>query len=402
MRKFLFTLLLLLSTVGSRAQKFYVDSIYYNITSAEELTVSVRGRSNMFFDFPQGFPHSHKVRFSSPYNVVIPESVIYEGKTYRVVAIDDNAFQQLADSLLSIIIPKSVTKIGSEIMYKSDSIFIGGTTALDSLVTSGTTFTRIVVGNLFSSRNTLERIVIDADNPVYDSRNNCNAIIETASNTLISGCKNTVIPNSVTSIGDYAFANCGTLYFITIPNSVTSIGEFAFARCNVLASITIPNSVTRINGSAFSHCAALGRIVVDAANPVYDSRDNCNAIIKTASNTLIRGCKNTIIPNSVSKIGRGAYYCCDSLISVTIPNSIAFIDSLAFFGCRELKDVYCFAERVPTTGEYVFQDVNLFSATLHVPAASLKDYRRTAPWSNFGKIVAMKNSKDRAKKVLRK
>lgn len=397
MRKFLFTLLLLLSTVGSRAQKFYVDSIYYNITSAEELTVSVRGRPNMFFDFP----HSHKVRFSSPYNVVIPESVIYEGKTYRVVAIDDNAFQQPADSLLSIIIPKSVTKIGREIMYKSDSIFIGDTTALDRLVTSGPTFTRIV-GNLFSSKNTLERIVIDADNPVYDSRNNCNAIIETASNTLISGCKNTVIPNSVTSIGDYAFANCGTLYFITIPNSVTSIGEFAFARCNVLASITIPNSVAYINRSALVGCSVLERIVVDSGNSVYDSRDNCNAIIETSSNTLIRGCKNTIIPNSVSKIGKGAYFRCDSLISVTIPNSIAFIDSLAFFGCWELKDVYCSAERVPMTGEYVFQDVNLSSATLHVPAASLKDYRRTAPWSNFGKIVAMKNSKGRAKKVLRR
>lgn len=308
MKKLLFILFLLLTSVGVWAQVFVVDNIAYNITSAEELTVSVLERQNVLFDL--SVP---EIRYSGPYNVVIPETVTYEGKIYRVVAIDDNAFSQPADSLFSIIIPKSVT-----------------------------------------------------------------------------------------SIKDNALSNCSSMTSITIPNSVTSIGDFAFCNCDMLASITIPNSVTRINGSAFSHCAALGRIVVDAANPVYDSRDNCNAIIKTASNTLIRGCKNTIIPNSVSKIGRGAYYCCDSLISVTIPNSIAFIDSLAFFGCRELKDVYCFAERVPTTGEYVFQDVNLSSATLHVPAASLKDYRRTAPWSNFGKIVAMKNSKGRAKKVLRK
>ena len=86
---------------------------------------------------------------------------------------------------------------------------------------------------------------------MYDSRNNCNAIIETSSNKLITGCKNTVIPNSVTTIGEYAFHGCSDLTSVNIPNSVTSIGTYAFYGCSGLTSITIPNSVTSIGGGAF-------------------------------------------------------------------------------------------------------------------------------------------------------
>ena len=125
---------------------------------------------------------------------------------------------------------------------------------------------------------------------MYDSRDNCNAIIEKSSNTLIAGCKNSIIPNSVTSIGDRAFLGCSGLTSITIPNSVTSIGDWAFADCNGLTSITIPNSVTSIGGSAFSRCSGLTSIIsLNKTPPIcqqyyssfsqFDNVDKANCVL---------------------------------------------------------------------------------------------------------------------------
>ena len=153
------------------------------------------------------------------------------------------------------------------------------------------------------------------------------------------GLKSINIPNSVTSIGNSAFSGC-SLPNVTIPNSVTSIGNSAFSSCSCLTFVTIGNSVTSIGESAFSGCSGLTSIVVEAGNTVYDSRNNCNAIIETASNTLIAGCKTTVIPNSVTSIGNGAFYGCSDLMSVTIPNSVTSIGKRAFFGCSGLTSVF--------------------------------------------------------------
>ena len=144
----------------------------------------------------------------------------------------------------------------------------------------------------------------------------------------------------VTSIGNEVFFGCSELTSIEIPSSVTSIGNLAFSGCSGLTGIEIPSSVTKIGEAAFSGCSRLTSINVEAGNEVYDSRDNCNAIIKKATNTLIQGCKNTKIPSSVTSIGNYAFYDCSGLTGIEIPSSVTSIGDLAFWFCSGLKDVY--------------------------------------------------------------
>ena len=118
-----------------------------------------------------------------------------------------------------------------------------------------------------------------------------------------SGLTRVTIPNSVTCIWDMAFMNCSSLTDITIPNGVTSIKRNAFSNCSNLTSVTLPDSVESIGNAVFSGCSGLTSITVEKGNSRYDSRDNCNAIIETESNTLVQGCDITVIPDSVTSIG---------------------------------------------------------------------------------------------------
>lgn len=260
--------------------------------------------------------------------VVIPESVNYDGEEYILTRIGDNCFRNNS-RLTSISIPSSVTSLGDFSLCSCPA---------------------------------LSKIIVDVKNPVYDSREDCNAIIETATHTMVRACTATTIPSSVTGLGDYCFFGCSSFKSVDIPSSVTSLGDYCFYNCTSLESInihssivrlgnhcfefcsslsdvSIPSSVTYIGSGCFSSCPSISKITVDAANPVYDSRENSNGIIETATNTVICGCKNTVIPSTITSLGDSCFAGCTYLASIEIPSSVTSIGNFCFYACSSLKSV---------------------------------------------------------------
>lgn len=260
--------------------------------------------------------------------VIIPEGVTTIGR---------EAFKD-CKNLTSVEIPSSVTSIYA--------LAFAGCSALKS-ITIPKNLSMIGL-QAFDGCGALTSIVVEDGNFMYDSRNNCNAIIKSATNTLIRGCCNTTIPDDVEEIDSYAFSGCTGLTTIAIPEGVKRIGKYAFFGCGELTSIIIPKSVTEISkDGVFSHCKSLTSIVVEEGNGIYDSRENCNAIIKSG-NTLVAGCSNSVIPNGVETLGYGAFSGCETLNSIVIPDSVTEIGAYAFSDCTALTEVV-----IPDSVEYI-------------------------------------------------
>ena len=180
------------------------------------------------------------------------------------------------------------------------------------------------------------------------------------SNGAFSGCSNlisVIMPDGIETIGDYAFFSCKGLNSLALPNSVTSIGNYAFEECHSLQTLVIPASVTSIGVSAFGYCDGLTSIKVEEDNLIYDSRDNCNAIIQKGKNILITGCLNTNIPTTVRSIGQCAFRGCSGLTSVNIPSNIIEIGGSAFMGCANLETLMLPAT-ISSIGGNAFWDCN--------------------------------------------
>ena len=175
------------------------------------------------------------------------------------------------------------------------------------------------------------------------------------------------------TISRYMFMDC-KLANISLPNNITKIESGAFRNCKSLTEIVIPQSVISIGYDAFSGCNSLTSMKVESGNLTYDSRNNCNAIIEKSSNTLIAGCKNTIIPNSVASIGSNAFSDCSGLTSIEIPNSVASIGGSAFSGCTDLTSV-TISNNVISIGDAAFYNCSsLTSVTIPSSVTSIGNY----------------------------
>ena len=234
------------------------------------------------------------------------------------------------EGLTTVVIPKSVVKIDKD--------------------------------HLWSSLSGVTKIIVEEGNERYDSRNNCNAIIETESNTLVAGCASTVIPDTVEEIGESAFFGCKGLTSVVIPNSVTSIGEHAFQYCRDLTSVVIPNGVTSIEEYTFCNCEGLTSVE---------------------------------IPNSVTSIGEDAFNGCTSLTSVTIPEGVTSIGKEAFADCSALTTV-TLPKGVNEMPDAFLDCTGI--TTINIPAKKTDYYKKRLPEELHQFIVEMEPEKKAKKK----
>ena len=424
-RLWLTTIAALLFSLTASAHNFEVEGIYYNITSATDLTVSVTCRGSSYDSYSNEYTGE----------VTIPAKVNYNSNTYSVTSIGYGAFYGCSN-LTTITIPESMKNIGDYAFYGCSSLT---TVTIPEGVKSIGAYT-------FSGCSSLTTITFPSS-------------VTSIGASAFSGCSSLTaitIPEKVASIGTKTFELCSSLSYITLSEGLTTIGESAFSGCRSLSSITIPATVTSIGGGAFDNCSSLRSITFEdgssllsigcKSNPsgglfddcplesiylgrdikcdatyygsvyapfrenasllalsigecvtcIYESFNSCcnlssitfseNSKLASIGVGAFEYCSSLTsitIPESVTSIGEWAFYRCSALTNLTIGCSVSSIGEYAFAGCSDIENIYALNPKAITYDESVFSTDAYNNAILYVPTDRAFAYEKATPWSKF-------------------
>lgn len=349
------------------AESFESNGLTYNIISKSEVEVAKSPRGQKY----KG-------------DIVIPKTV--DG--YQVTAVGEYAFSQ-CEELTSVKLPNSIetirifafegcpklTKVNlpEGLLYIDDCAFY-----LDSLLTdvkfpetlihigsrafencTSITSVRIpksvnsILQNPFVNCSGIKTIVVDKDNKYYDSYNGSNVIVDKSNNKLLTGCQSSVIPDGVTRIEEWAFANSG-IKSVVIPNSVKTIGRNAFLACRELTDVKLPDELIRIEYETFCLCSKLKKIT---------------------------------IPNTVTFIDNSAFWGCSSLTKIVLPSELTLMMEQVFFSSG-ITTLQIDAEHAPILMGAIFDDPGKVKVV--VPVGCVDEYKSATYWKDFGSIVEYK------------
>ena len=341
---------------GKIAYKFEEGGIHYQITDFAARTVEVTYKGN------------YHDEYECEYNdgtIVIPPKVTHRGRTFRVTAIGMNAFDN--PETTSVILPEGLETI-------KENAF--GTCRITGIVNIPKTVKEIDGWN-YIWHASIDGFTVDEENPTYDSRYGCNAIIETATNTIVATNKNSVIPDDVTAIGPYAFAFWPEENFV-IPDNITTLKEGAFYSCR-FSTIHIPDKVTEIGNYCFFHCQNMLNVRLPDKLTRIEEKAFANC-----------GLQEVTITDNVTFIGKEAFTYCRSLQAVTIGSGVKELAAYAFKDCIKLQKVVSRipADRLTAAGSGCFDNVGK-ECVLYVPRGAKNAYENALGWNNFAKIIEM-------------
>ena len=354
MRRFYLSAIAFLWSLIIHAVSVEIDGIAYNINLKTGLTEVT---SNAFH------PYSG--------DIVIPETIVYDGIKYTVTSIGGGAFSQR--NITSITFPNSITSIGPSAFSYCN--------VLDSVVIPERV--TIIPDMAFASSESLRHVILPEGVTLIDNSafNSC------------YGLDSLIIPNTVETIEDWAFAGCKNLSYVKMPQQLKKVGQGAFGNCQSMAYVDIPDlsswaMVDFYNNSAnplnfAKKLIVNGEEITDLVIP-----DDVTSI----GNCTFYNCVNLTsitIGEHVASIGASAFRGCSNVTSIVIGEDVTYIGGWAFNGCSKVTSVTSYPRKVPATGRDLFDNTLLENANLYVAGAAFDDYNNTEPWNNFKEIIAL-------------